>query len=50
MGGTNVYNNCNSTLDVLHLLNGVLLTDGITLALARTGIGKLNARGPEQLQ
>lgn len=39
----NFYNNYNSTDDVLHFLNWVLLMGGITLALARTGLGKLNA-------
>ncbi|MFT7600824.1 MAG: hypothetical protein ACI8TP_003772 [Acidimicrobiales bacterium] len=39
----NFYNNFNATDDVLHFLNWVLLMGGVTLALARTGIGKLNA-------
>ncbi len=39
----NFYNNYNSTDDVLHFFNWVLLMGGVTLALGRTGIGKLNA-------
>ena len=39
----NFYNNFDRTDDVLHFFNWVLLMGGVTLALARTGIGRLNA-------
>lgn len=39
----NFYNTYDRTDDVLHFINWVLLIGGITLALARTGMGKLNA-------
>ena len=39
----NFYNNYDRTDDVLHFVNWVLLMGGVTLALARTGIGRLNA-------
>ncbi len=39
----NFYNNFEQTDDVLHFFNWVLLIGGVTLALARLGIGKLNA-------
>lgn len=39
----NFYNNYDRTDDVLHFLNWVLLMGGVTLGLARTGIGRLNA-------
>lgn len=39
----NFYNNYNSTDDVLHFLNWVLLMGGVALALMRTGMSKLNA-------
>ncbi len=39
----NFYNNYDSTDDVLHFVNWVLLMGGVTLALARTGIGRLSA-------
>jgi hypothetical protein len=37
------YNRYNATDDVLHFLNWIFLAGGVTLALARTGIGRLNA-------
>ncbi len=39
----NFYNNYERTDDVLHFFNWVLLIGGVTLGLARTNIGKLNA-------
>jgi len=39
----NFYNNYDRTDDVLHFLNWVLLMGGVTLAFARTGVGRLNA-------
>ena len=39
----NFYNTYASTDDVLHFVNWVLLMGGITLAVARTGISRLNA-------
>lgn len=39
----NFYNNYDNTDDVLHFFNWVLLMGGVTLALARTGMGRLNA-------
>ena len=39
----NIYNNFEPTDDVLHFVNWVLLMGGVTLALARTGIGRFNA-------
>ncbi len=39
----NFYENFDATDDVLHFCNWVLLMAGITLAIARTGVGKLNA-------
>jgi hypothetical protein len=39
----NFYNDYSATDDVLHFVNWVLLMGGITLALARTRISKLNA-------
>ena len=39
----NFYNSFSHTDDVLHFVNWVLLMAGITLGLARTGIGRLNA-------
>ena len=37
------YNSVDRTDDVLHFLNWVLLMGGVTLALGRTGISRLNA-------
>ena len=37
------YNNYDVTDDVLHFLNWVLLIGGVTIALRRTAMGKLNA-------
>lgn len=37
------YNNYDVTDDVLHVVNWVLLAGGVTLAVARTGISRLNA-------
>lgn len=39
----NFYNNYDNTDDVLHFFNWVLLMGGVTLALARTGMGRLTA-------
>ncbi len=39
----NFYNSYDSTDDVLHLLNWVLLVGGITLLILRTGVSRLNA-------
>ena len=39
----NFYNTFDRTDDVLHFLNWVLLMGGVTLALLRSGLGKLNA-------
>ncbi len=39
----NFYNNYDSTDDVLHFVNWVLLMGGATLAWARTGMSKFNA-------
>jgi hypothetical protein len=39
----NFYNRFDRTDDVLHFLNWVLLIGGITLAILRTNVGKLNA-------
>lgn len=39
----NFYNTYDRTDDVLHFLNWFLLMGGVTLALLRTGIGRLNA-------
>lgn len=39
----NFYNTFDRTDDVLHFLNWVLLMGGITLALLRSGLGRLNA-------
>ncbi len=38
----NFYNTYDRTDDVLHFVNWVLLMAGVTLALSRTGIGRLN--------